>query len=76
MRGRSRSGFIDTYYIEEIRSLDDKEKIKLLEKQVELLEKIVELQKSIPAPTGPFVVPTYVPYHPWPPYPEYPKITW
>lgn len=55
--------------------MKDKEKIKMLEKEIELLEKIVELQKL----TAPVVVPYYpAPQYPYPeyPYPGYPIVTW
>jgi hypothetical protein len=51
--------------------MDDKEKIKLLEKQIELLEKVVELQKQVRPVT---IYPTYPNFPAYPRDPVYP--TW
>ena len=48
--------------------MDDKEKIKLLEKQIELLEKVVELQKMAPITVIPIVTREI-----YPSYPSYPQ---
>jgi hypothetical protein len=59
--------------------MDDKEKIKLLEKQIELLEKVIELSKQaapvtiypwMPIPSSP----SYPVYPATPTYPEWPQI--
>ena len=50
--------------------MDDKEKIKLLEKQINLLEKIVELQKIVPIIVTPIVTKEVYPFYPS--YPSYP----
>lgn len=51
--------------------MDDKEKIKLLEKQIELLEKVVELQKLTPIIVTPIVTKEVYPFYPS--YPSYPQ---
>ena len=59
--------------------MQDKEKIRMLERQVELLEQIIELQKAIPQTVITYpVYPTYplgpsIPESPW--YRDYPTIT-
>jgi hypothetical protein len=56
--------------------MDDKEKIKSLEKQIELLEKIIELQ-GYKYPRDYYIVypsQPYIPYSPYVPY-TYPPIT-
>lgn len=43
--------------------MNDKEKIKLLERQIELLEQIIKLQEKINTPSVPYpVYPSYPPY--------------
>jgi hypothetical protein len=51
--------------------MDDKEKIKLLEKQIELLEKVVELKKMDSIIVAPIVIREN--YSPWG-YPLYPQM--
>ena len=52
--------------------MGDKEKIKLLEKQIGLLEKVIELQKMAQPIPYPVYIPYYEPYRPF----STPVITW